>query len=253
MANEPPLWIGYRHLVYRLELLTSIAQLIDPRRNRKANYVLPAIGLKHPALMTKLLDIIFNVLRCNEHHPKEQFMKIWVTDCEGGYILLELLKLASQPLHDSQLRHLDTSSLPRQLQQLRFPQSESNGGLQPLVVPLGPSVKKRVETILESFFEFGPENEGFGPFFGERHHHSGNRSQRDGYGSDVPEDDADDDLEDDEYNHHEAQQQGGGGGHHYGNGYRGSSRNGGRAGAGARAVDFDIDDMEDRVSRMNLA
>lgn len=239
----------HRHLVYRLDLLPSIAQLIDPRRNRKANYILPAISLKHPALMTKLLDIIFNVLRCNEHHPKEQFMKIWVNDCEGGSILLELLKLSSQSLHDSQLRHLD-SKPPRPLQHLRFSQSDSNGGnaLQQPIVPLGPSVKKRVETILESFFEFGPENEGFGPFFGERQGHGGNRSQRDGYGSDLQEDDAEDDLEDDEYNN-EAAQQG-----HYGNGYQ-RTRQGtaGRAGAGAtNAVDFDIDEMEDRVSRMNL-
>lgn len=237
--------------MYRLDLLPSIAQLIDPRRNRKANYMLPAISLKHPPLMTKLLDIIFNVLRCNEHHPKEQFMKIWVNDCEGGSILLELLRLSSQSLHDSQHRHLDSKPLPRSLQQLRFPQSDSNGAsaLQQPIIPLGPSVKKRVETILDSFFEFGPENEGFGPFFGERQGHGANRSQRDGYGSDLPDDDGEDDLEDDEYNN-EATQQG-----HFGNGYRGA-RHGttGRAGAGAtNAVDFDIDEMEDRVSRMNLA
>ncbi|KAF9366408.1 Importin alpha subunit (Karyopherin alpha subunit) (Serine-rich RNA polymerase I suppressor protein) [Mortierella sp. NVP85] len=239
------------HLVYRLDLLPSIAQLIDPRRERKANYVLPAVGLKHPPLMTKLLDIIFNVLRCNEHHPKEQFMKIWVNDCEGGNILLELLKLANQSLHESQLRHLENRTLPRQLQQLRFSATDMNGnGSYAPSVPLGPSVKKRVETILESFFEFGPENDGFGPFFGERQGHGSNRSRRDGYGSDLAEDDGEDDLEEEEYNHEAAaarQQHG----HqsHYGNGHREA----GRTGAGAtNAVDFDIEDMEDRVSRMNL-
>ncbi|KAF9953040.1 Importin alpha subunit (Karyopherin alpha subunit) (Serine-rich RNA polymerase I suppressor protein), partial [Modicella reniformis] len=236
------------HLVYRLDLLPSIAQLIDPRRNRKANYILPAISLKHPALLTKLLDIVFNVLRCNEHHPKEQFMKIWVNDCEGGSILLELLRLSSQSLNDSQLRHLDTK-LSRPLQHLRYSANETNGGspVQQLVVPLGSSVKKRVETILENFFEFGPENEGFGPFFSERQSHTRNR-QRDGYGSDIHEDDAEDDLDDDEYN--EASQS------HYGNGYRGTRH--GTAGRGGAAgttnrQDFDIDDMEERVSRMNLA
>ncbi|KAG0353861.1 Importin alpha subunit (Karyopherin alpha subunit) (Serine-rich RNA polymerase I suppressor protein) [Gamsiella multidivaricata] len=223
------------HLVYRLELLPSIAQLIDPRRNRKANYVLPAIGLKHPPLLTKLLDIVFNVLRCNEHHPKEQFMKIWVNDCEGGSILLELLRLSSQAQGDTQLRHFDNKMLPRPLQHLRFAQNDNVGksALQ-AVGPLGSSVKKRVETILDNFFEFGPENEGFGPFFGERQGHE-NRSHRDGYGSDLNEDDQDDD--EDEYT--EADQQ-----TRHRNGYRGA-----RHGA---TDDFDIDEMEERVSRMNL-
>ncbi|KAG0292527.1 Importin alpha subunit (Karyopherin alpha subunit) (Serine-rich RNA polymerase I suppressor protein) [Dissophora globulifera] len=234
------------HLVYHLDLLPSIAQLIDPRRSRKAHYMLPAIGLKHPALLTKLLDIVFNVLRCNEHHPKEQFMKIWVNDCEGGPILLELLKLSTQGSNDTQLRHLDSKMLPRPLQHLRFAQNDNGGGkaaVAQAATPLGASVKKRVETILENFFEFGPENEGFGPFFSERQQvRSGRRSSRDGYGSDANEDDLDDDFDEDEYG--EA-----GHGETYKNGYRGGS---GRS-AGLHDADFDIDDMEERVSRMNLA
>ncbi|KAF8951345.1 Importin alpha subunit (Karyopherin alpha subunit) (Serine-rich RNA polymerase I suppressor protein) [Entomortierella lignicola] len=223
------------HLVYRLDLLPSIAQLIDPRRNRKANYILPAIGLNHPALLTKLLDIVFNVLRCNEHHPKEQFMKIWVNDCEGGPILLELLKMSSQGAGDTHLRHLDNNKLlPRPLQHLRFTQDNGGNTVAQPVATLGPSVKKRVETILENFFEFGPENEGFGPFFGERQQsgHSGNRPLRSGYGSDNNDDDQDEDFEDEEYE---------GGGSDYKNGYHGTN------------ADFDIDEMEQRVSKMNLA
>ncbi|KAG0212913.1 Importin alpha subunit (Karyopherin alpha subunit) (Serine-rich RNA polymerase I suppressor protein) [Mortierella sp. GBA30] len=233
------------HLVYRLDLLPSIAQLIDPRSSRKAHYLLPAIGLKNPALLTKLLDIIFNVLRCNEHHPKEQFMKIWVNDCEGGIILLELLKLAS-PDSETHLRHLDSNKmLPRPLQHLRFSQSE-NGGAKTTqsMPPLGLSVKKRVETILDNFFEFGHENDGFGPFFSERQHGRPSRQQqqlqqqRDDYGSDFHEED--EDLDDDEYQEVSR-------GELYKNGYY-------RRGSGAaHDVDFDIDDMEDRVSRMNLA
>ncbi|KAF9188993.1 Importin alpha subunit (Karyopherin alpha subunit) (Serine-rich RNA polymerase I suppressor protein) [Haplosporangium sp. Z 27] len=225
------------HLVYRLDLLPSIAQLIDPRRNRKANYILPAIGLNHPALLTKLLDIVFNVLRCNEHHPKEQFMKIWVNDCEGGPILLELLKMSSQGAGDTHLRHLDNNKLlPRPLQHLRFTQDNGGNTVAQPVATLGPSVKKRVETILENFFEFGPENEGFGPFFGERQQsgHSGNRPLRSGYGSDNNDDDQDEDFEDEEY-------EGVGGSGDYKNGYHGTN------------ADFDIDEMEQRVSKMNLA
>ncbi|KAG0071596.1 Importin alpha subunit (Karyopherin alpha subunit) (Serine-rich RNA polymerase I suppressor protein) [Podila epicladia] len=225
------------HLVYRLDLLPSIAQLIDPRRSRKANYVLPAIGLTHPALLTKLLDIVFNVLRCNEHHPKEQFMKIWVNDCEGGFILLELLKLSGSG-SDVQSRHLDNRKMvPRPLQHLRFPQNEngpSNTGTKSLtstMPPLGPSVKKRVETILENFFEFGPENEGFGPFFSER---QGSRPLHEGYGSDYQDDDQEDDLDDDDFGQKVYYSMGG------------SDRQ-------TEDVDFDIDDMEERVGRMNLA
>ncbi|KAI1315751.1 Importin alpha subunit (Karyopherin alpha subunit) (Serine-rich RNA polymerase I suppressor protein) [Mortierella claussenii] len=226
------------HLVYRLDLLPSIAQLIDPRRNRKASYVLPAIGLQNPPLLTKLLDIIFNVLRCNEHHPKEQFMKIWVNDCEGGSILLELLKLSSQSSSETHLRHLDNIKLtPRPLQHLRFTQHD-NGikATSQLTAPLGVNVKKRVETILENFFEFGPENEGFGPFFGERQQGSrpGNHSAQEGYASDDQEDDHDDDLEDEE--------------HEIKNAYYSA-----RGGSGKDHTDFDIDDMEERVSKMNLA
>ncbi|KAG0343261.1 hypothetical protein BG004_005427 [Podila humilis] len=229
------------HLVYRLDLLPSIAQLIDPRRSRKANYVLPAIGLAHPPLLTKLLDIVFNVLRCNEHHPKEQFMKIWVNDCEGGSILLELLKLSGSG-NDVQSRHLDNRKLvPRPLQHLRFAQNE-NGILtagtkqqqqqsssQQVHPPLGPSVKKRVETILENFFEFGPENDGFGPFFSERQ--GTNRPLHEGYGSDYHDDDDD---EDDDYDFNPKVYYGEEEGH-------------------TEDVDFDIDDMEERVGRMNLA
>ncbi|KAF9326193.1 Importin alpha subunit (Karyopherin alpha subunit) (Serine-rich RNA polymerase I suppressor protein) [Podila minutissima] len=225
------------HLVYRLDLLPSIAQLIDPRRSRKANYVLPAIGLTHPALLTKLLDIVFNVLRCNEHHPKEQFMKIWVNDCEGGSILLELLKLSGLG-SDVQSRHLDNRKMvPRPLQHLRFPQNEngpSNIGTKSLtstMPPLGPSVKKRVETILENFFEFGPENEGFGPFFSER---QGGRPLHEGYGSDYQDDDQEDDLDDDDFGQKVYYSMGG------------PDRQ-------TEDVDFDIDDMEERVGRMNLA
>ncbi|KAG0301501.1 Importin alpha subunit (Karyopherin alpha subunit) (Serine-rich RNA polymerase I suppressor protein) [Linnemannia gamsii] len=234
------------HLVYRLELLPSIAQLIDPRKTRKTSYVLPAIGLMHTALLTKLLDIVFNVLRCNEHHPKEQFMKLWVVDCEGGLILLELLRLSSQTPSETELRYLDNSKmLPRPLQHLRFSQND-NGEMsstsarsgQVTMAPLGASVKKRVETILENFFEFGPENEGFGPFFSERQHGStSGRGRRDGYGSDYHEDGEDEDLDDDEY--------------HDGNGYYSHHVQGGRAG-GSNDVDFDLDDMEERVSRMNI-
>ncbi|KAG0350425.1 Importin alpha subunit (Karyopherin alpha subunit) (Serine-rich RNA polymerase I suppressor protein) [Podila minutissima] len=225
------------HLVYRLDLLPSIAQLIDPRRSRKANYVLPAIGLTHPALLTKLLDIVFNVLRCNEHHPKEQFMKIWVNDCEGGSILLELLKLSGSG-SNVQSRHLDNRKMvPRPLQHLRFPQNEngpSNIGTKSLtstVPPLGPSVKKRVETILENFFEFGPENEGFGPFFSER---QGGRPLHEGYGSDYQDDDQEDDLDDDDFGQKVYYSMGG-------------------PDRPTEDVDFDIDDMEERVGRMNLA
>ncbi|KAG0081320.1 Importin alpha subunit (Karyopherin alpha subunit) (Serine-rich RNA polymerase I suppressor protein) [Linnemannia elongata] len=236
------------HLVYRLELLPSIAQLIDPRKTRKTSYVLPAIGLMHTALLTKLLDIVFNVLRCNEHHPKEQFMKLWVVDCEGGLILLELLRLSSQTPSETELRYLDNSKmLPRPLQHLRFTQND-NGEMsststrsgQVTMAPLGASVKKRVETILENFFEFGPENEGFGPFFSERQQGSSTsgRGRRDGYGSDYHEDGEDEDLDDDEY--------------HDSNGYYSHHVQGGRGG-GSNDVDFDLDDMEDRVSRMNLA
>lgn len=179
-------------------------------------------------------------------------MKIWVNDCEGGNILLELLKMANQSLHESQLRHLENRTLPRQLQQLRFSAGDMNGNsAYGPSVPLGPSVKKRVETILESFFEFGPENDGFGPFFGERQ--GGSRSRREGYGSDLAEDDGEEELEEDEYSHEAGgarhQQQHQQHAHHYGNGHR----EGGRTGANATgAVDFDIEDMEDRVSRMNL-
>ncbi|KAF9429296.1 Importin alpha subunit (Karyopherin alpha subunit) (Serine-rich RNA polymerase I suppressor protein) [Entomortierella beljakovae] len=223
------------HLVYRLDLLPSIAQLIDPRKNRKANYILPAIGLDHPALLTKLLDIVFNVLRCNEHHPKEQFMKIWVNDCEGGPILLELLKLSSQSSSEVHLRHLDNSKLvPRPLQHLRFSQDSGGNVVTRVSAPLGASVKKRVETILDNFFEFGPENEGFGPFFGERDQaHLKNRGVG-GYGSDNNDDD--DDLEDDEY--------GVNNGNDYKNGYYE---------ARVHNTDFDIDEMEEKVSRMNIA
>ncbi|KAG9327560.1 hypothetical protein KVV02_003805 [Mortierella alpina] len=235
------------HLVYRLDLLPSIAQLIDPRKSRKAHYLLPPLALKNPALLTKLLDIVFNVLRCNEHHPKEQFMKIWVNDCEGGLILLELLKLSS-PDGDTSLRHLDSSKLlPRPLQHLRFTQTE-NGGTKASsssVPPLGLSVRKRVETILDNFFEFGAENDGFGPFFSERQqgYSSTRQQQRDGYGSDFQEEDEDLDEED----YQELNQ---------GDLYRGSfygARRGSGAATAAHAVDFDIDEMEDRVSRMNLA
>lgn len=229
--------VFFSHLVYRLDLLPSIAQLIDPRRSRKANYVLPAIGLTHPALLTKLLDIVFNVLRCNEHHPKEQFMKIWVNDCEGGSILLELLKLSGSG-SDVQSRHLDNRKMvPRPLQHLRFPQNEngpSNIGTKSLtstVPPLGPSVKKRVETILENFFEFGPENEGFGPFFSER---QGGRPLHEGYGSDYQDDDQEDDLDDDDFGQKVYYSMGG-------------------PDRPTEDVDFDIDDMEERVGRMNLA
>lgn len=234
--------------MYRLELLPSIAQLIDPRKTRKTSYVLPAIGLMHTALLTKLLDIVFNVLRCNEHHPKEQFMKLWVVDCEGGLILLELLRLSSQTPSETELRYLDNSKmLPRPLQHLRFTQND-NGEMsstntrsgQVTMAPLGASVKKRVETILENFFEFGPENEGFGPFFSERQQGSSTsgRGRRDGYGSDYHEDGEDEDLDDDEY--------------HDSNGYYSHHVQAGRGG-GSNDVDFDLDDMEDRVSRMNLA
>ncbi|KAF9180147.1 Importin alpha subunit (Karyopherin alpha subunit) (Serine-rich RNA polymerase I suppressor protein) [Haplosporangium sp. Z 767] len=237
------------HLVYHLDLLPSIAQLIDPRTSRKTSYLLPAIGLRNPALLTKLLDIVFNVLRCNEHHPKEQFMKLWVEDCEGGSILLELLRLSSPASESTPLRHLDSNKmLPRPLQHLRFSQHENDGlsaiGLKSnaqSLSPLGPSVKKRVETILENFFEFGPENDGFGPFFAERQpRHSGNRKQRDGYSSNFHGDDQDDDSDDDEYA--EATQE-----DIYKNDYYGSGR-----GNLVRDTDIDIDDMEERVSRMNL-
>ncbi|KAF9576035.1 Importin alpha subunit (Karyopherin alpha subunit) (Serine-rich RNA polymerase I suppressor protein) [Mortierella alpina] len=235
------------HLVYRLDLLPSIAQLIDPRKSRKAYYLLPPLALKNPALLTKLLDIVFNVLRCNEHHPKEQFMKIWVNDCEGGLILLELLKLSS-PDGDTALRHLDSSKLlPRPLQHLRFTQHE-NGGTKSSsssVPPLGLSVKKRVETILDNFFEFGVENDGFGPFFSERQqgYSSRRQQQRDGYGSDFQEEDEDLDEED----YQELNQ-----GELYKGSYYGARRGSATATAG-HSVDFDIDEMEDRVSRMNLA
>ncbi|KAF9925304.1 Importin alpha subunit (Karyopherin alpha subunit) (Serine-rich RNA polymerase I suppressor protein) [Linnemannia zychae] len=234
------------HLVYRLELLPSIAQLIDPRKARKASYLLPAIGLMHTALLTKLLDIIFNVLRCNEHHPKEQFMKMWVVDCEGGLILLELLRLSSQTPSETELRYLDNNKmLPRPLQHLRFSHGD-NGEMTSTNVragsaaaaPLGTSVKKRVETILENFFEFGPENDGFGPFFSERQHgSSGGRGRREGYGSDYHEDDQDEDLEDEDYQDN--------------NGYYNHHMHGGHGG-GAHDVDFDLDEMEERVSRMNI-
>ncbi|KAF9547010.1 Importin alpha subunit (Karyopherin alpha subunit) (Serine-rich RNA polymerase I suppressor protein) [Mortierella hygrophila] len=234
------------HLVYRLELLPSIAQLIDPRKTRKTSYVLPPIGLMHTALLTKLLDVVFNVLRCNEHHPKEQFMKQWVVDCEGGLILLELLRLSSQTPSETELKYLDNSKmLPRPLQHLRFTQND-NGEMsststrsgQVTMAPLGASVKKRVETILDNFFEFGPENEGFGPFFSERQQGStSGRERRDGYGSDYHEDGEDEDLDDDEYPDS--------------NGYYSHHIQGGRGG-GSNDVDFDLDDMEERVSRMNL-
>ncbi|KAF9426748.1 Importin alpha subunit (Karyopherin alpha subunit) (Serine-rich RNA polymerase I suppressor protein) [Podila epigama] len=226
------------HLVYHLDLLPSIAQLIDPRPSRKANYVLPAIGLKHPPLLTKLLDIVFNVLRCNENHPKEQFMKVWVNDCEGGLILLELLKLSSGG--EVPARQLDHHKLiPRPLQHLRFSQNE-NGSLhlsgqsttEMLMAPLGPSVKKRVETILENFFEFGPENEGFGPFFGERQGRG--RATQEGYRSEYNEEE--DEFEEDEFESKS----------YFGMGSRGGSNR------RTEDVDFDIDDMEERVGRMNL-
>ncbi|KAF9897789.1 Importin alpha subunit (Karyopherin alpha subunit) (Serine-rich RNA polymerase I suppressor protein) [Lobosporangium transversale] len=223
------------HLVYRLDLLPSIAQLIDPRPARKANYILPAVGLRHSALLTKLLDIIFNVLRCNEHYPKEQFMKIWVNDCEGGTILLELLKLSSQTPAEFHLRHLDNLKLtPRPLQHLRF---APDGSPKPssVMAPLGPSVKKRVETILDNFFEFGPDNDGFGPFFGERQQggHSGNRPPRDEYGTDDHDEEHEDEFDDEE--------------HGYKSGYYTT-----RGVSNKPSTDFDIDEMEERVSRMNL-
>ncbi|KAG0007819.1 Importin alpha subunit (Karyopherin alpha subunit) (Serine-rich RNA polymerase I suppressor protein) [Entomortierella chlamydospora] len=221
-------------------VVSNATSVLDLEITGKANYILPAIGLHHPALLTKLLDIVFNVLRCNEHHPKEQFMKIWVNDCEGGPILLELLKLSSQGPNDTHLRHLDNSKLlPRPLQHLRFTQDNGGNTVVQTSTPLGPSVKKRVETILENFFEFGPENEGFGPFFGERQGggHGGNQALHSGYGSDNNEDDQDEDFDDEEYDGIE-------GSNDYKNGYHGAR--------GAN-TDFDIDDMEQRVSKMNLA
>lgn len=248
-----------RHLVYQLDLLPSIAQLIDPRKARRANYVLPAVGLLHPPLLTKLLDIVFNVLRCNEHHPKEQFMKIWVNDCEGGLILLELLKLSSnQSPSDTQQRLLENHKMmiPRPLH-LRFNlddatsshSSTSSNATTALLsthnLSLGSSVKKRVETILENFFEFGTENDGFGPFFSERHPgahggrgHNGNRHnplRGEGYGSDE---DLEDDLDEDDYHTK--------GGHYDKDAYYESSK------SASHDVDFDIDDMEERVGKMNL-
>ncbi|GJJ69714.1 hypothetical protein EMPS_02062 [Entomortierella parvispora] len=237
------------HLVYRLDLLPSIAQLVDPRKTRKAHYVLPALGLSHPALLTKLLDIVFNVLRCNEHHPKEEFMKIWVNDCEGGLILLELLKLSSgQSPNDTQLRYLDNNKMiPRPLQHLRFDLDETSSHAPSPSLNLGSSVKKRVETILENFFEFGPENDGFGPFFSERRPgplgtrgRNGGHQQTmraDGYGSDE---DFDEELEDDLDYHSK-------GGHYGKDSYYESSK------SASHDVDFDIDDMEERVGKMNLA
>ena len=235
--------------MYRLDLLPSIAQLVDPRKNRKAHYVLPALGLLHPALLTKLLDIVFNVLRCNEHHPKEEFMKIWVNDCEGGLILLELLRLSSgQSPNDTQLRHLDNNKMiPRPLQHLRFNLDETSSPTPSPSLNLGSSVKKRVETILENFFEFGSENDGFGPFFSERRPappgtkgRNGSRQQTmrgDGYGSDE---DFDEELEDDQDYHSK-------GGHYEKDSYYESSK------SASHDVDFDIDDMEERVGKMNLA
>ncbi|KAF9579426.1 Importin alpha subunit (Karyopherin alpha subunit) (Serine-rich RNA polymerase I suppressor protein) [Lunasporangiospora selenospora] len=244
------------------DLLPSIAQLIDPRENRKASYILPPMGLMHPPLLTKLLDIIFNVLRCNENHPKEQFMKMWVIDCEGGTILLDLLQILSQQqaiqeaskgnndndgnnINNGGIRHLDSHKiLPRQLLQLRLGGGDDGslggkveGALGHHALPLlGPSVKKRVETILENFFEFGPENDGFGPFFSERQHGPGHerRPRRDDYGPDFPDDDGEEDLEE-EYE----RTSGGKNGHYTSRGHD-------------HDIDFDIDEMEDRVNRMHL-
>lgn len=237
--------------MYNLDLLPSIAQLIDPRKSRKASYVLPAVSLSHPQLLTKLLDILFNVLRCNEHHPNEQFMKTWVNDCEGGLILLELLKLSSEsPINDTHLRHLDNGNnkmIPRPLQHLRFnldddaiaTNTSASTNLASATLSLGSSVKKRVETILDNFFEFGSENDGFGPFFSERRQvHGGNRGRQqlrgDGYGSD---DDLDEDLDEDDYKN---------------NNFKDSFYNHGSSKSASHDVDFDIDDMEERVGKMNL-
>ncbi|KAG0041409.1 Importin alpha subunit (Karyopherin alpha subunit) (Serine-rich RNA polymerase I suppressor protein) [Gryganskiella cystojenkinii] len=236
------------HLVYNLDLMPSIAQLIDPRKSRKASYVLPAVGLTHPQLLTKLLDILFNVLRCNEHHPNEQFMKMWVNDCEGGLILLELLKLSSDSgSNDARLHHLDNGNnkmIPRPLQHLRFDLDDdaiaTNTGASSNTIPtmnLGSSVKKRVETILDNFFEFGSENDGFGPFFSERRQGQGvSHGRQQGYDSD---DDLDDDLEDEDYKNNGT--------------FKDSYYNNGSSKSASHDVDFDIDDMEERVGKMNLS
>ncbi|KAG0236098.1 Importin alpha subunit (Karyopherin alpha subunit) (Serine-rich RNA polymerase I suppressor protein) [Actinomortierella wolfii] len=241
-------------MVYEMELLPSLAQLMDPRHPRKPSYLLPPIGLHHPPLLTKLLDIVFNVLRCNEHHPREQFMKMWVVDYDGGQILLELLKLANPALRESSVSGTVVSNgaqradehgndVNKQMQQhVRFGQDgrplittriagSTNGGWVESV-PLGTSVKKRIETILETFFEFGPENDGFGPFFGERAssttegHRGGQSAFGDGYGSDYFDDD-DDGYQDGGYQNHDR--------HPY-----------------SESVDIEIEEMERQVGRMNL-
>ncbi|KAG0253935.1 Importin alpha subunit (Karyopherin alpha subunit) (Serine-rich RNA polymerase I suppressor protein) [Actinomortierella ambigua] len=241
-------------MVYEMELLPSLAQLMDPRHPRKPSYVLPAVGLHHQPLLTKLLDIVFNVLRCNEHHPREQFMKIWVTDCDGGQILLELLKMVNPALRDSSAvagqestngrgdndgvnksthQHVRFGNDGRTTVTTRLQGSTNSAWVES--AHLGSSVKKRIETILETFFEFGPENDGFGPFFGERTG-NGSESRRgsqsahfgDGYGSDYFDED-DDGYQDSGYHHH-----------HHGN----ASSSG--------AVDIEIEEMERQVGRMNI-
>ncbi|KAF9976301.1 Importin alpha subunit (Karyopherin alpha subunit) (Serine-rich RNA polymerase I suppressor protein) [Actinomortierella ambigua] len=240
-------------MVYEMDLLPSLAQLMDPRHPRKPSYILPAIGLHHQPLLTKLLDIVFNVLRCNEHHPREQYMKMWVVDCDGGQILLELLKLVNPALRD-------TSALGQEGMNGRRDEHGGNKAMQQHVrfgrdgrttittrVPgtgtagwvesahLGTSVKKRIETILETFFEFGPENDGFGPFFSERSPNSsesrrGSQSVHfgDGYGSDYFDED-EDGYQDNGYHHH----------HHDEH-------------ASSGAVDIEIEEMERQVGRMNI-
>ncbi|KAF9163200.1 Importin alpha subunit (Karyopherin alpha subunit) (Serine-rich RNA polymerase I suppressor protein) [Actinomortierella ambigua] len=241
-------------MVYEMELLPSLAQLMDPRHPRKPSYILPAVGLHHQPLLTKLLDIVFNVLRCNEHHPREQFMKIWVTDCDGGQILLELLKMVNPALRDSSAvagqestngrgdndgvnksthQHVRFGNDGRTTVTTRLQGSTNSAWVES--AHLGSSVKKRIETILETFFEFGPENDGFGPFFGERTG-NGSESRRgsqsahfgDGYGSDYFDED-DDGYQDSGYHHH-----------HHGN----ASSSG--------AVDIEIEEMERQVGRMNI-
>lgn len=240
-------------MIYELDLLPSIAQLMDPRQPRKPSYILPAIGLHHPPLLTKLLDVVFNVLRCNEHHPREQFMKMWVVDCDGGQILLELLKLANPALRDSssvpgqvgangchseeggdnshkiQQQHVRYGQDGRPTISTRIPSSTGNGWIES--VQLGSSVKKRIETILETFFEFGPENDGFGPFFAERTPVSadtrrGSQSHYgEGYGSDYFDED-DDGYQDNGYHQHQERS--------------------------SDVVDIEIEEMERQVGRMNI-